>query len=272
MAHCATLPVLLKQLKLSTMASLWETYLEQAGKRGWDPAQYLAALCEEEVNQRYSRRIDRHFKESKLPIGKTLSSFDFNELPNLEGGKIEALASDPSWVHQSDNLLFFGPSGSGKTHLAVAICNGLIEQGIRVRYYQATALVQELQRARNELQLEKVFNRLDRYAVIILDDIGYVKKSEAETHVLFELIAHRYESGSMIITANHPFSDWDQIFSDTIMTVAAIDRIVHHATIIEINADSFRKKQAMARNQGLSTAPTPLSAITEKICNENDSI
>ena len=139
-------------------------------------------------------------------------------------------------------------------------------------YYQATALVQELQRARNELQLEKVFNRLERYAVIILDDIGYVKKSEAETHVLFELIAHRYESGSMIITANHPFGDWDQIFSDTIMTVADIDRLVHHAIIIEIQAESFRKKQAMARNQRLSTAPTPSSATTKEIRNENDNI
>ena len=251
MAHYVTLPILLKQLKLSTMAALWENYFEQAEKKGWNPAQYLAALCEEEVNQRYSRRIARYFKESKLPVGKTLSSFDFSHLPDLEAGKIEAMASDPSWVKRAENLLFFGPSGTGKTHLAAAICNGLIEQGNRIRYYQSTALVQELQRARNELQLEKVFARLDRYAVLILDDIGYVRKSEAETHVLFELIAHRYESGSMIITANHPFNDWDQIFSDTIMTVAAIDRLVHHANIIEIQAESFRKKQAMDRNQGL---------------------
>lgn len=257
MAHRATLPVLLKQLKLSTMAALWEGYLGQATQKRWDPAQYLSALCEEELNQRYSRRVDRYFKESKLQVGKTLSSFDFSHLPNLEAGKIEALASDPSWVKRAENLLFFGPSGTGKTHLAAAICNGLIEQGIRVRYYQATALVQELQRARHELQIENLFARLDRYAVLILDDIGYVKKSESETHALFELIAHRYESGSMIITANQPFSSWDQIFSDTIMTVAAIDRLVHHATIIEIEAEaeSFRKKQALNRNSSLSDPP-----------------
>ena len=264
MSHSATLPVLLKQLKLSSMTAHWESYLDQAEKRGWNPAQYLAALCEEEINQRYSRRIARNVKESKLPLGKSLSSFDFSHLPALNAGKIEALSSDPSWVKRSENLLFFGPSGTGKTHLATAICHGLIEQDLRVRYYQATALVQELQRARNELQLEKLFARLDRYAVIIVDDIGYVKKSEAETHVLFELIAHRYESRSMIITANHPFSDWDHIFADTIMTVAAIDRLVHHAMIIEIEAkaESFRKKQAMKRNERLSgptVAPVPIT-------------
>jgi DNA replication protein DnaC len=249
MPHCATLPILLKQLKLSAMAAFWEEYLDKAANQGWDAAQYLAALCEEELNQRDSSRIARYFKESKLPAGKSLSSFDFNQLPELESQRVEVLSSDPSWVKRAENLLFFGPSGTGKTHLAVAICNGLIEQGVRVRYCQATALVQELQRARDDLQLEKLFARLDKYSVLILDDIGYVRKSEAETHVLFELIAHRYESRSMIITANHPFSDWDQIFTDTMMTVAAIDRLVHHSIIIEIKAESFRKKQAMGRNR-----------------------
>ncbi len=254
MSPPAALPVLLKQLKLSTIAAHWEKYLDYAEQRGWSPAQYLTVLCEEEINGRYTRRIARYLKESKLPIGKSLSSFDFNHLPEMNAGKIEVLASDPSWVNRGENLLFFGPSGTGKTHLAAAICNGLIEQNVRVRYYQATALVQELQRARKGLELEKIFARLDRYAVIILDDIGYVKKSESETHVLFELIAHRYESKSLIITSNHPFSEWDQIFADSIMTVAAIDRLVHHAMIIEIEAkaESFRKKQAMNRNQHLS--------------------
>lgn len=262
MAHEATLPVLLKQLKLSTIAAVWKDYSDRAETEGWSKAQYLAALCEEEVNQRYSRRIERYFKESKLPAGKTLASFDFSQLPDLEADKIEAMASDPSWVHRAENLIFFGPSGTGKTHLVGAICNGLIEQNTRVRYYQATSLVQELQRARQELQLERLFAKLDKYAVIVLDDIGYVKKNEAETHVLFELIAHRYETGSMIITANHSFGDWDQIFADSIMTVAAIDRLVHHAMIIEIKSDalSFRKKQALSRNQGLS----PTSATIGK--------
>ena len=252
MVQSATLPILLKRLKLGAMATMWETYDDKASKQGWTPTQYLAALCEEELNLRYSRRIARNVKESKLPVGKTLSSFDFCHLPELGAGKIDALSADLSWVERSENLLFFGPGGTGKTHLAVAICNALLEQDVRVRYYQATTLVQEMQRARDELQLEKLFARLDRYSVLILDDIGYVRKSEVETHVLFELIAHRYESKSMIITSNHPFSDWDQIFADTMMTVAAIDRLVHHSIIIELKGESFRKKQAMNRTRHVS--------------------
>lgn len=106
----------------------------------------------------------------------------------------------------------------------------------------ATALVQHLQSAKQELDLLTAMTRFDKYRTLIIDDIGYVRKTDAETQVLFEFIAHRYESGSLIVTSNQPFSQWDQIFPDSLMTVAAIDRIIHHATIIEIDAESFRRK------------------------------
>lgn len=141
----------------------------------------------------------------------------------------------------------FGASGVGKTHLACAVAYGLIDQGVRVRFVSATTLVQELQSAKEKLELADALHRLDKYAVLVIDDIGYVKKSAQETQVLFELIAHRYETGSMIMTSNQPFSAWDQIFEDTMMTVAAIDRLIHHATILEVKAESYRKKESMRR-------------------------
>ena len=140
-------------------------------------------------------------------------------------------------------MLLIGPSGVGKSHIAAALALRLIEQGIRAKWFAATALVQHLQQAKNNLELMAAMSRLDKYRVLIIDDIGYVKKDDMETQVLFEFIAHRYESGSLIITSNQPFSQWDQIFPDNMMTVAAIDRIIHHASIIEIDAESYRRKQ-----------------------------
>ncbi|MBF0469426.1 MAG: ATP-binding protein [Desulfamplus sp.] len=248
MTHPATLPILLRQLHLSTMGQLWESMLVKADAQQWNGARYLAALCEEELNERHSRKIARFTKESKLPVGKTLETFNFDYTPNVNRHKINALTSNGEWVDRATNVLFFGPSGVGKTHLAAALCYGLIQKSIRVRYYSATALVQQMQKARQELKLEQFFTKLDNYSVILLDDIGYVKKSESESHVLFELIAHRYETGSLIITSNQPFSEWDNIFTDSSMTVAAIDRVVHHSIIIEVEAESYRKRQAIDQN------------------------
>jgi DNA replication protein DnaC len=147
--------------------------------------------------------------------------------------------------------LLFGASGLGKTHLAAALGYALLEQSIRVKFITGTALVQQLQKAREVLGLEEALKKLDKYELLILDDIGYVKKSdsESESQVLFELIAHRYERNSLLITTNQVFSEWDSIFGDNMMTVAAIDRLVHHADIYKIEGDSYRRKQAMKLNQ-----------------------
>jgi DNA replication protein DnaC len=257
MPHTATLPLLLKQLRLTSFSRHWEALLEQSTQRGWNGAQYLTALCEQELADRHSRRIGRYAKESQLPLGKTLSSFDFTQVPELKAEQIQVFTTGTDWVHQTHNLLLFGASGVGKTHLAAAIGHGLTEQGIRVRHYTTTALVQSLQQARERLQLEDALQKLDKYRVLILDDFGYVKKSDQETYVLFELIAHRYETGSLIITSNQPFSQWDNIFPDEMMTVAAIDRLVHHANLIEVRSDSYRRKAAMRQMGREQTATLP---------------
>lgn len=188
-------------------------------------------------------------REAQLPVGKSFSTFNFDHCPGVHPAPLVQLSQDVGWLERAENLILLGASGVGKTHLAAAVGRSAIELGKRAKFYSATTLVQQLQYAKLQLQLPSMLSKLDRFELLIVDDLGYVKKSEAETSVLFELIAHRYERKSLLITANQPFSQWDEVFSDSMMTVAAVDRLVHHALIIEIQAESFRRQVAMERSK-----------------------
>lgn len=248
MANIQSLPLLLKELRLSEIGKQWQKISEKAIKEDWEPAQYLAELCELETNNRYENKLKRLLKESQLPIGKQLSHYDFNEIKGITAQQFLQKINELDWLRKGHNLLLFGASGLGKTHLGAAIGHALIEQSIRVKFTSSTALVQQLQKAREELNLDAALKKLDKYELLILDDIGYVKKSDSESQVLFELIAHRYERSSLLITTNQAFSEWDSIFGDNMMTVAAIDRLVHHADIYTIEGESYRKKHALKSN------------------------
>ena len=226
------------------MLSQWDSLEQQASEQGWSYGQFLAALCEHEQAQRYHNRVQRYLKQAQLPPGKSLTNFNFDHCPKLNRTQLMQLANNRGWLERGENLLFFGPSGVGKTHAISAVSRSLIELGARVKFLSATTLVQQLQQAKLDLSLPERLLALDKFDLLVLDDIGYVKRSEAETSVLFELISHRYERRSLAITSNHPFSAWDSIFADTTMTVAAVDRLVHHATIIEIQTQSFRRQKA----------------------------
>ena len=245
-----TLPLILKQLGLSTFYQHWESMATDAIEKGWSHTEYLKYLSEKEAAVRKQRRIQRHIKEAKLPPGKTLDSFDFKVAPSVKKQTIDALANSTLWVKEAQNLVLFGPSGVGKSHLASAITHRLIEQGIRALFYSATTLVQQLQQAKQNFTLTEKLAKLARIPVLVIDDIGYVKKNETESSVLFELIADRYEAHSLIITANQPFSEWDSIFPDSTMTIAAVDRIVHRATIINISGKSYRATHRKSINNG----------------------
>ena len=234
--------MMLKDLRLPAFEQHYEGHREQATEQAWGYDKYLSMLCEAEIARRYEVRIRNWTKEAKLPRGKSFATLGMDELPKAIQKKVIGLRDNTQWALQADNVLLIGPSGVGKSHIASALGLHLIEQGIRVKWFPATSLVQCLQQAKRDLDLMTVMSRLDKYRVLIIDDIGYVKKTDSETQVLFEFIAHRYESGGLIITSNQPFSHWDQIFPDTLMTVAAIDRIIHHATILEIDGDSYRRK------------------------------
>jgi len=239
------LPLLLKELRLPTILQIWDELAETALKEGWCATKYLSALCEHEVAERYKRRIQRHLIQSNLPRGKTLETFDFAAIPSIERNQIFAFSSGDLWIEQGMNLFFFGPSGVGKTHLAAAIGEKLVENGFRVLFTRTTTLVQKLQLAKRDCSLTSLLSKLDKYHCLILDDFGYVKKDQLETNVLFELICERYERRSIILTSNQPFKNWDKIFDDQAMSVAAVDRLVHHSKIFEMNVESYRKKEAL---------------------------
>ena len=242
----ARLPLMLATLHLPTIGRHWQSFAQRADAEGWGAARYLAALCEHELAERTQRRIARNLRESGLPAGKSFTTFDFSAVPTVRKAHLLALAEADSWIEQGANILCFGPSGTGKSHAAAAIGYALIEHGRRVLFTRTTDMVQRLQAARRDLSLPALIAKLDRLDCLVLDDLGYARKDQAETAVLFELIAERYERRSLIVTCNQPFSAWEQIFPDPAMTVAAIDRLVHHATILEFNTESYRRRTALA--------------------------
>ncbi len=252
----ARIDLLLGELRLPGVKLIWAALAETADKEGWPAARFLAALAEQEMVERSRRRFERHLEEARLPPGKTLDAFDFTAVPMISKAQVQALAAGDAWLEKGANLLCFGPPGGGKSHLAAALGLALIEKGWRVLFARTTDLVQKLQIARRDLMLEAAVAKLDKYHLLILDDLAYVTKDQAETSVLFELISARYERRSMLITANQPFGEWGKIFPDQAMTLAAIDRLVHHATILEMNVDSYRRKEAIDNARGVGRPPT----------------
>jgi DNA replication protein DnaC len=241
----ARLGIMLNELRLPTIKTLWPRFAETADREGWPAARFLAAIAEHELAERANRRVERHLAEAHLPPGKTLDSFTFEAVPMISKAQVMAMAAGDSWLAKGANVLMFGPPGGGKSHLAAAIGLALIENGWRVLFTRTTDLVQKLQVARRELQLEAAIAKLDKFDLLILDDLAYVTKDQAETSVLFELISARYERRSILITANQPFGEWNRVFPDPAMTLAAVDRLVHHATIFELNVESYRRRAAM---------------------------
>ena len=253
----ARVELFLSDLRLPAIKQVWAQLAERSDKEGWPAARFLAALAEHEIADRGRRRIERHLAEARLPIGKTLDSFDFEAVPMVSKAQVMALTAGDSWLEKGANLLLFGPPGGGKSHLAAAIGLALVENGWRVAFTRTSDLVQRLQIARRELALESALAKLDKYNLLILDDIAYVSKDQAETSVLFELIGSRYERRSMLITANQPFGEWGKVFPDQAMTLAAIDRLVHHATILEMNVESYRRRAALDRKRDVRAAAHP---------------
>jgi len=254
-----SLAVLLRALKLPTFARLHEEIAQKAEQEGWSFAQYLRHLAILEIEERRRKRISRNLKASQLPGEKTMATLRQQRLPASVAKRLPTLC-EGAFVERGDNVLIFGLPGRGKTHVACAIGHELVRRGRRVLFVPTYALVQRLLNAKRELLLEKELAHLDRFDAVILDDIGYVQQNRDEMEVLFTFLAQRYERRSVVITSNLVFSEWDRIFKDPMTTAAAIDRLVHHATIIEMAGKSVRAEEAAERAGAASKrhkTPTP---------------
>jgi DNA replication protein DnaC len=249
------LTLILHDLRLPAIKQVWPEIAARADREAWPAVRLLATLAEHEIAERDRRRIERHLAEARLPPGKSLDGFAFDAVPMISKALVTAMCSGDTWLEKGANLILFGPPGGGKSYLAAAIGLALVENGWRVLFTRTSDLVQKLQLARRDLTLEAAVAKLDKFHLLILDDIAYVTKDQAETSVLFELISARYERRSMLITANQPFGEWGRIFPDPAMTLAAVDRLVHHATIFEMNVESYRRRAAQRRT-GPGRPPT----------------
>jgi DNA replication protein DnaC len=229
----------LEELSLSTVRRQYLRLAEEAGTEALSHEQFLFNIMRLECDARRDKRIERYLKESHLPLEKTMACFDLKRLPFKATQQVKSLL-EGEFVSRKENLLIFGNPGSGKTHLACGIAQELIRLGKRVYFTTCALLLQDLLSAKKELKLKRLLKTFSRYDVLIIDDIGYVQQDQKEMEVLFTLLAERYERGSVMITSNLPFSKWNNVFKDPMMAAAAVDRIVHHSVILELNIESYR--------------------------------
>ena len=234
------LPIMLRSMRLPTIAREYESAVQRAEAENWGYQRFLGYLFEAEANDRLQRKIERQLKESNLPKSKTLELLDETRLPEKIRRQIPTLL-EADFVRRGDNLLCFGLAGRGKTHLAAALGREWIRRHqLRVLFVPAFKLVNQLLAAKRDLKLPQMIARLQRFDAVVIDDIGYIQQSRDEMEVLFQFLAERYETKTVVITSNLVFSQWDKIFKDPMTTLAAVDRLVHHATLLEFTGDTQR--------------------------------
>ncbi len=233
----------LEELCLPTMRAQHEAVTRQAIAESWSYTTYLLELVDQECQQRRQKRIERWLKASKLPLEKNWQTLDLKRLPLRVTQQLRGLLSG-DFLDRQENVLLFGPPGSGKTHGLCAVSQELVRSGRRVLFTKCGLLVQELLAAKRDLRLPATIKRLAQWEALFIDDLGYVQQSREEMEVLFTLLAERYERGSILVTSNLPFSKWEQIFKDPMTAAAAIDRLVHHSVIVEMNVPSYRMEKA----------------------------
>lgn len=229
----------LKRLKLSVMREECLNHAEKARKEGWAYEEYLLELVQKELESREDKRVNKWLKESNLPIAKSLVNFDFTRLPKDIQHQFNALR-DGKFLERKENILLFGTPGGGKTHLICGLAQDMIRKGYKAFFRPCAALIQELLVAKKELRINRFLKKLTTHNLLVIDEIGYIQQTKEEMEVFFTLLAECYETTSILLTSNLPFSKWEGIFKDAMMAAAAIDRLIHHSVILELNLPSYR--------------------------------
>ena len=239
----------LKSLRLPTMHAEFEALAREAATANESYEQYLLRLTELEVSSRSANVLKARIKQAAFPTTKDFDTYDFTSQPSLNKPKILELANG-EWINQNCNCCLVGNSGTGKTHLAISLGLAACRQGWRVRFFTAAGLVNRLEEAQKQYQLERFLEQLERIDLLICDEVGYLSFSRVGAELLFQVFAERYERKSLLITSNLPFADWVQIFQGERMTAALLDRLTHHCHIFEMNGESYRFRESMKNKKG----------------------
>jgi DNA replication protein DnaC len=253
------LPSLLRQLRLPTVVANYRKFAQEAAHTRQPYEEYLLALLEHEVDQRDVNRRKRRVLEARFPVVRTLDEFDFQAIPGLSQTKVLALARG-EYLERRENIAMIGAIGTGKTHIAIALGLAACEQGHRVRFYTAAGLINDLLEAQEAHRLSKLEAWLSKQDLIIVDEVGFVPFSQRGAQMLFTFISQRYLRGSLIVTSNLAFAEWTEVFGDPRLTSALLDRLTHRCHILEFAAESYRFRQSLQRQAGLSSADTPHTA------------
>jgi DNA replication protein DnaC len=239
----------LKSLRLPTMHAEFEALAREAGVANENYEQYLLRLTELEVAARSANVLKARIKQAAFPSIKDFDTYDFTAQPSVNKPKILELANG-EWIEQRFNCCLVGNSGTGKTHLATSLSVAACRQGWRVRFFTAAGLVNRLEEAQKQYQLERFLAQLERADLLVVDEVGYLSFSRVGAELLFQVFAERYERKSLLITSNLPFADWVQIFQGERMTAALLDRLTHRCHIFEMNGESYRFRESMKNKKG----------------------
>ncbi len=234
----------LEELGLLSAVDFLDALLERAQRENSTYLDFLNALLETELTERQRRNVEVRSKLARLPYKKTLKEFDFTFQPGIDEKLIKELAT-MAFVHRAENVIFLGPPGVGKTHLAVALAVEALSQGISVYFTSLSRLIEDLKTAYKESRLERRMRIYLRPKLLVIDEVGYLPLDGLGSNLFFQLISARYEKGSIILTSNKGFGEWGELMGDPVLATAVLDRLLHHAHIINIRGNSYRLKDRL---------------------------